>query len=113
MATSTGMNTSDFERVRRAENPVSEAGSIVAERAGDAAEQIGKGTKAVMQTANAAVTSAKEMGGQAVDQATNIPGNIRQALETSTRENPLMTILMSVGAGFLLGVLWRAGRSRD
>jgi ElaB/YqjD/DUF883 family membrane-anchored ribosome-binding protein len=110
MATSIGTNTSDFERVRRAENPVNEAGSIIAERAGDAAEQIGEGTKAAMQTA---VTSAKEIGGQAVDQATNVTGNIRQALETSTRENPLMTILMSMSAGFLFGVLWRSGSSKD
>lgn len=113
MATSTGTNTSDFERVRRAENPVSEAGSIVAERAGDAAEQIGKGTKAVMQTANAAVTSAEEIGGHAVDQATNVAGTLRQAAETSARENPLMTILMAAGAGFLFGALWRSAASKD
>ena len=113
MATSTGTNTSDFERVRRAENPVNEAGSIIAERAGEAAEQIGKGTKAAMQTANAAVTSAKEIGGEAVDQATTVASNIRQAAETSARHNPLMTILVAAGAGFLFGLLWRSVASKD
>ncbi|WP_363351889.1 hypothetical protein [Methylocystis echinoides] len=113
MATGTGTNNTDFERARRAENPVHQAGSIVAERAGDAAEQIGKSTKGVLETANAAVTSAKEISGQAVDQATNVASTIRQAAETSARENPLMTILMAAGAGFLFGALWRSGASKD
>jgi ElaB/YqjD/DUF883 family membrane-anchored ribosome-binding protein len=113
MATGTGTSSSDFERVRRAEHPVHDAGSIVAERAGDAAEQIGQGTKAPMQTANAAVTSAKNIGWQAVDQATNVAGTLRQAVETSARENPLMTILMAAGAGFLFGALWRSAASKD
>lgn len=113
MGSSIGANTSDFERVRQADNPAVEAGNVIAERAGNAAEAIGKRADAAMQTASTAVANAKDKGGQAIDQASNVMGNLRQAVETSVKTQPVTTVLMAIAAGFLVGALWRSGGSSD
>lgn len=107
MGSGIGASTSDFERVRHADNPALEAGNVIAERAGNAADAIGKQADAAMQKASTAVTAAKERGGQAVDQASNVVGNFREAVETSAKTQPVTTVLMALAAGFIVGAIWR------
>ncbi len=113
MGNSTGASASDFERIRKSEHPINEAGSVLAERAGDAVEQIGKRTDTAIETASTVVADAREKGAQAANQATDVIGNFRQALESSARARPVTTVLMALGAGLLFGALWRSGGSNE
>lgn len=113
MATSMGTNASDFERVRKADHPLNEAGNVAAERAGSAAEQISKGAENAMQTASTAMQSVKDRSSEAMNQASDVAGNFRQALENSARNQPGTTVLMALAAGFLVGAFWRTGGSSN
>ncbi len=113
MGTNAGASASDFERVRKADNPMNEAGSIIVERAGEAADEIGKTASSAMQTAGSAMTRARDKGGETVAQAADVVGNFRKALETSARSQPGTTVAMAVAAGFIFGLLWRSNRSSN
>ncbi len=44
---------------------------------------------------------------EAADNAQAVLGNFRGAVEKSTRDHPMTTVVMAVAMGFLVGTLWR------
>lgn len=111
MGTGAGANASEFERIRKAENPLNEAGNVALERAGDAAEAIGRRSDAALQTASAAMANVREKGGEVVNQTSDVVSNFQRAIEKSATNQPVTTVLMALGAGILIGAIWRSGSS--
>jgi len=91
-----------------------DASAAVANRASTVADQIGQ------RVSNAAYrvsdkfggisASAQEKGAAVANSTKEVAGNVRDALSESARAQPLTTIALATGAGFLLGAVWKAGR---
>lgn len=87
------------------ENASSRAqGRRLGEAAIDAGETIGNRAQ---QALDNVPESVKRSGRDAAENAQQVVGNFRDAMEKSTRENPMTTVLMAVAIGFLFGTLWR------
>ena len=74
------------------------------EAAGDVADSIGARAQQALDNVPASV---KDRGRDAAENAQAVAGNFKDAMEKSTRENPVTTVLMAVAIGFLVGTLWR------
>jgi ElaB/YqjD/DUF883 family membrane-anchored ribosome-binding protein len=60
------------------------------------------------QTFEAASDRAQEMAGDARQQVEEVAGNVKGALHTSVREQPIATLLMAAAVGFVVGALWKS-----
>ena len=55
----------------------------------------------------------KKMGSSAADQiresgAGEVAGNLKDAVDRSTREQPMATLAMAAALGFVLGAIWKS-----
>lgn len=95
------MMGSQFEKgVRDTELSLRDTTSAVAAKAGEVMD------KAYDRT-NAAITKAVEQGGEVVDRASDVAGDLRDAVRNSIRQNPEASIAIAVAAGFVLASMWR------
>ena len=93
---------------------VQDAASAVANRASTMADQIGQRVSTAADRASDKFgeisASAQEKGTAVAKSTKEVAGNMRDALTDSARSQPLTTVALAIGAGFLLGAIWRAGR---
>jgi len=80
---------------------LSEKGAALGSRAGDQVER-------VTQDVGSAARSVAEQGRQAKDQVQVVADNFRTAVEKSIKEQPLATLALAAGAGFIMGALWKS-----
>jgi len=58
------------------------------------------------------VGQVKKMGSSAADQiresgAGEVAGNLKKAVDKSTRDQPMATLAMAAALGFVLGAIWK------
>jgi len=98
----------------RGVDQLQDAAGVVANRASTMADQIGQrvssAAERVSDRVGALSATAQEKGAIAADSTKEVAGNLRDALTDSARSQPITTIALAVGAGFLLGAIWRSGR---
>ncbi|ARN82416.1 hypothetical protein [Methylocystis bryophila] len=91
-----------------------DATGAVANRASTMADQIGQRVSStadrVADRISGLPAAAQEKGRAVADSTKEVAGNMRDALTDSARSQPLTTIALAIGAGFLLGAIWKAGR---
>jgi ElaB/YqjD/DUF883 family membrane-anchored ribosome-binding protein len=58
--------------------------------------------------AKEALESATSQAQSAADQMSKVGTNIQTAIDKSLSDQPYATLFMAVGAGFLLGALWKS-----
>ncbi len=51
---------------------------------------------------------AQDMAGQARRQVGEVAGNVKSALDTSVKQQPVTTLLMAAAVGFVIGALWKS-----
>lgn len=101
------MGSYDAERAISETQNAADAG---ASRMESIAEQVKGKASEVAERASGALASAQERGSVAASNAGEVVGSLREAVIKSAREQPGTTVLLSIAAGFLLGVMWRSGR---
>jgi ElaB/YqjD/DUF883 family membrane-anchored ribosome-binding protein len=93
---------------------VQDAANVIANRAGTIAEQVGQRVSSAADRVSDRIgglsAAAQEKGTAAAKSSKEVAGTMRDALAESARNQPLTTIAMAIGAGFLLGAIWRSGR---
>lgn len=87
-----------------------DVGGAIASQIGPLADQIKGKVSNVADRASGALSEAKERGSEAADNAGEVIGALRNAVREAARNQPGMTVLLSIGAGFLLGAMWKSGR---
>ncbi len=51
---------------------------------------------------------AQEIAGQAKQQVGEVAGNVKGAIDKSIKDQPLTTLLLAAGVGFVIGALWKS-----
>ncbi len=51
---------------------------------------------------------AQDVAGQARDQVGEVAGNVKTAIDKSVNDQPLTTLLIAAGVGFVIGALWKS-----
>lgn len=82
----------------------SRLGNATTGLADKAAEQIER----VAQNVESAATAAAERGRQASEQVQEVAGNFRTAVDKSVKDQPITTLLLAAGLGFVIGALWKS-----
>lgn len=72
--------------------------------AGKASEQINRVAQDVESTAR----SLAEQGRQATEQVQIVADNFKSAIDKSVRDQPITTLVMAAGLGFVIGALWKS-----
>lgn len=101
MASTTQMNSDIEGTAKRAAHTVSDAAADVAEKAGRHMER-------AFGSAETAVRSIAEQGKEAGDRVQQVAGNIKGAVEKSVTDQPMATLAIAVGLGFVIGALWKS-----
>jgi ElaB/YqjD/DUF883 family membrane-anchored ribosome-binding protein len=98
----------------RGVDQLQDAAGAVANRASAMADQIGQrvssAAERVSDKVGALSATAQEKGAVAANSTKEVAGNLREALTDSARSQPITTIALAIGAGFLLGAIWKSGR---
>jgi len=84
--------------------PTKSTARRIGEAAGEASEVISNGAERALDNMPESV---KAKGREAAENAQAVAGNFKDAMEKSTRENPVTTVVMALALGFLVGTLWR------
>lgn len=91
-----------------------DAAGVAAKRASTMAEQIGQRVSSaadrVSDTFSGLPATAQEKSRAVAESTKEVAGNMRDAVTDSARSQPLTTVALAMGAGFLLGAIWKAGR---
>jgi len=91
-----------------------DAAGVVANRAATIADQMGQRASTAADRVSDKIgeisATAQEKGTAVAKSTKEVTGAMRDALTESARNQPLTTIAMAIGAGFLLGTIWRSGR---
>ena len=98
----------------RGNDQLQDAAGVVANRASTMADQIGQrvssAAERVSDTVGALTATAQEKGAVAASSTKEVAGNLRDALTDSARSQPITTVALAMGAGFLLGAIWKSSR---
>ena len=84
-------STSDFGRTA---DDLADKAANLAERTGEQLERT--------------VQSAVEQGRQATEQVQVVAENFKQAVDKSVKDQPLTTLAVAAGLGFVIGALWKS-----
>jgi ElaB/YqjD/DUF883 family membrane-anchored ribosome-binding protein len=91
-----------------------DAAGVVGNRAATIADQVGQRVSSAADRVSDRIggisATAQEKGTAVAKSTKEVAGTMRDALTESARNQPLTTIAMAIGAGFLLGAIWRSGR---
>jgi len=91
-----------------------DAAAVAANRAATIADQMGQRVSSAADRVSDGIgelsATAQEKGTAVAKSTKEVAGAMRDALTESARSQPLTTIAMAIGAGFLLGAIWRSGR---
>lgn len=77
-------------------------------KASDLASKAGEQLDRVAQDVESAARSFAEQGRQASDQVQVVAHNFKTAVDKSVREQPLTTLVLAAGIGFVIGALWKS-----
>ena len=57
--------------------------------------------------ADDAMSSIADKGREVADDVSAVAGNLKGAVDSSIKEQPMATLAVAVGIGFVLGALWK------
>jgi ElaB/YqjD/DUF883 family membrane-anchored ribosome-binding protein len=85
---------------RSTDEPADKASNL----AGKAGEQLNRVAQDVESTAR----SIADQGRQATEQVQIVADNFKSAVDKSVRDQPLTTLAMAAGLGFVIGAIWKS-----
>jgi ElaB/YqjD/DUF883 family membrane-anchored ribosome-binding protein len=80
----------------------------VSERASDLASKAGEQLDRAMESGQDVARDMAERGREGAERMQQVAGNLKSAVDKSVREQPMATLAMAAGMGFLLGALWKS-----
>ena len=81
-----------------------DASSTVQDLRDKAGEQLGK----VADQVEGAVHSVTERGREVGQDVQKVAGNLKTAVDTSVRDQPMATLAVAAALGFVLGAIWKS-----
>lgn len=54
------------------------------------------------------IDAASEVAGDAKQQVEDMAGSVKGAIDKSVKDQPLTTLLVAAGVGFVIGALWKS-----
>lgn len=99
-------NTSDTRR--DLEQGARDTASGLADKAADYADKAGKQIDSAIQNAESTARQVAESGREATERVNQVAGNMKSAVNKSIKDQPLTTLAMAAGVGFVLGALWKS-----
>ncbi|MEZ5923277.1 MAG: hypothetical protein R3D57_02735 [Hyphomicrobiaceae bacterium] len=92
-------STSDY-----AKSSAEDVGDMATRLAGQAAAQ----AERVVDNAEAVARRVADAGREAQHNVEKVAGNIRSAVDTSVKEQPMTTLAVAAVLGFVLGAIWKS-----
>ena len=83
-------------------------GANVAETASDLADKAGQRIGDAVESAEHTFHAISAQGAVAGEQVQVVAGNLKTAIDKSVQDQPMTTLLLAAGVGFLLGALWKS-----
>lgn len=83
-------------------------GTGLADAASDLAAKAGDKLESVADQASSTARSIAAQGRDAGERVQAVAGNVRGAVDKSLIEQPMTTLALAAGVGFVLGALWRS-----
>lgn len=80
----------------------------LADKASNLASKAGEQIDRVAQDVESAARSVAEQGRQATEQVQVVADNFKTAIDKSVKEQPLTTLVIAAGVGFVIGALWKS-----
>lgn len=77
------------------------AGARVGEKVADVVET-------TVKSLETTVSSLADQGRQVQENVAEVAGNLRSAIDTSVKKQPMATLALAAAVGFVLGALWKA-----
>lgn len=85
-------------------NPYNETGKAVHDLREKAGEHLDKMADNVESTVKSIAERGREVGGE----VQQVAGNIKSAVDTSVKDQPMATLAVAAALGFLLGAIWKS-----
>ena len=80
----------------------------VSEKAGDLASKAGEQLDRAMEGGQDMARDVAERGREGAERVQQVAGNLKPAVDKSVRDQPMATLAVAAGMGFLLGALWKS-----
>ncbi|MDX2157065.1 MAG: hypothetical protein SFW09_11210 [Hyphomicrobiaceae bacterium] len=93
---------SDFEE--RARNTASD----ISDKASELTSKAGAQVESAIRSAERTAQQVADQGREAGERVTEVAGNFKSAVDKSVREQPLATLAIAAGLGFVVGALWKS-----
>lgn len=109
MAYTASNNPSPAARLGRdIEDTARNASSDLAGMAAGLADKAGKQIDSAIQGAEQTARQVAEQGREASERVQEVAGNMKGAIDKSVKDQPLTTLAVAVGLGFVIGALWKS-----
>lgn len=102
MAQATTLGTSRVEDTARS------TVNKLADTASDLANKAGHHVDRALDGAEAAARAVAEQGKDAGERVSAVAGNMKTAVDTSLRDQPMATLAIAAALGFVVGALWKS-----
>jgi ElaB/YqjD/DUF883 family membrane-anchored ribosome-binding protein len=100
--------TSGSYSTREMEDRARTAGTQFGEKAADLASKAGEQIEGAIHSAENTARRVAEQGREAGELVNEVAGNFKAAVDKSVREQPMATLAVAAGLGFMLGALWKS-----
>lgn len=84
------------------------AAQSAAEKAAELAGRAGARVEQALADVEVRTEQAKDLGRDAAKRAGEVADNMKGAIDKSLQDQPMTTLVMAAGVGFLLGALWKS-----
>lgn len=74
----------------------------------DMREKAGEQLDRVADQMESAVKSMAERGREAGENVQHVAGNLKSAVDTSVKDQPMATLAIAAALGFVLGAIWKS-----
>jgi ElaB/YqjD/DUF883 family membrane-anchored ribosome-binding protein len=102
MATATTYSKTDRDDAGRG------AVDTMADRAAELANKAGHHVDRALDTAEGVARQVADQGREASERVAEVAGNVKSAVDKSVKDQPMATLAVAAGLGFVIGALWKS-----
>lgn len=80
----------------------------VADKASELANKASHQLDKALDSAEATAANVAQTGREAGERVSEVAGNLRSAVDKSVADQPMTTLLVAAGIGFVIGAIWKS-----